>query len=139
MIVLEKFENNTIEKDKILFLLVFIKMFSLASPGRLWEYTGPVNLGKKRKTHKKSPEKKIAYKKFLLYCKELESKFPLMESCFLKWVEKIPTAGFKDTPVLEFVGWQEDSVHKKGWTSSLQERLYIGLNLYLLKKKNDRN
>jgi hypothetical protein len=137
MIVLEKFENNTIEKDKILFLLVFIKMFSLSSPGRLWEYADH-HLGKK-KIKKKSPEKKTAYKKFLLYCEELESKFPLMESCFLKWVEKIPTAGFKDGPVLEFVGWQEDSVHKKGWTSSLQERLYIGLNLYLLKKKNDRN
>ena len=54
--VWEKFENNTIDKEKILFLLVFIKMFSLSIPGRLG-VIDPEAL-KKKKSEKKSPEKK---------------------------------------------------------------------------------
>ena len=136
--VWEKFENNTIDKEKILFLLVFIKMFSLSIPGRLG-VIDPEALKwnmKKKKSEKKSPEKKTAYKKFLLYCKELESKYPFIEECFSKWIQEIPTAGFKTGKPLEFVGWTSKSIYKKCWHSALQERLYIGMNLYLLKKKN---
>ena len=136
--VWEKFENNTIDKEKILFLLVFIKMFSLSIPGRLG-VIDPEALKrtmKKKKSEKKSPEKKTAYKKFLLYCKELESKYPFIEECFSKWIQEIPIAGFKTGKSIEFVGWTAKSIYKKCWHSTLQERLYIGMNLYLLKKKN---
>ena len=128
--VWEKFENNSIDKEKILFLLVFIKMFSLSIPGR-FGIIDPEALKKKKS------EKKTAYKKFLLYCKELESKYPFIEECFSKWIQEIPTAGFKPGTPLEFVGgWTAKSIYKKCWHSTLQERLYIGMNLYLLKKKN---
>jgi len=139
----EKFKNNTVDKEKILFLLVYIKICSLATPGLLSvpvsavEWKNRIKLHKKlNKTKEKPPEKKTVFKKFLLYCEELESKFPFIEDCFSKWIEKLPTAGFKNDKVLEFVEWNEKSIYKKGWHSSLQERLYIGMNLYLLKKGN---
>ena len=141
--VWEKFKNNTVDKEKILFLLVYIKICSLATPGLLSvpvsavEWKNRIKLHKKlNKTKEKPPEKKTVFKKFLLYCEELESKFPFIEDCFSKWIEKLPTAGFKNDKVLEFVEWNEKSIYKKGWHSSLQERLYIGMNLYLLKKGN---
>jgi len=135
----KKFENNTIDKEKLLFLLVFTKMFSLSCPGRFGILDPEVlkRTMKKKKSEKKSPEKKTAYKKFLLYCKELEFEYPFIEDCFSKWIQEIPTAGFKTGIPLEFVGgWTAKSIYKKCWHSTLQERLYIGMNLYLLKKKN---
>ena len=74
-------------------------MFSLSIPGRLG-VIDPEAL-KKKKSEKKSPEKKTAYKKFLLYCKELESKYPFIEECFSKWIQEIPIAGFKPGTPLE--------------------------------------
>ena len=126
-VILEKFKNNTIDKEKLLFLLVFQRMGTLNSPGRLGTpEPNETDLSKKTKIPKKPAD---AYKEFVFYCTEIASKYPLNTS-FSKWVEEMPTAGFINS-LGTMPEWRANSVHKKSWQAGLQEYLYTGLNLYL--------